>query len=278
MSPDPDINPASPYSDPSGHGDRASDLAELGALAPLYAHEMNNLMTHLSGRAQLALLRPNDPEITRSVMRSIVEGCERAARLSELFLSNASRHEDQQRTNLNDVFARIQRSFQLEPNASTLISFDQDESNHTVDVPPIIIEQILDNLIRNALRAVDEHPEPNRSDHKIEIRVVPSDSSCSTWNTPTSLPPGIEIHVIDTGIGMSPSQIESVLSPTNSTRAARTHNVRFPRHGLGMRVCLMLVESVGGTIQCESEPSRGTRMIVSLPSTDRGEVQTKRAA
>ena len=278
MSSGPETNPTPHHADPSAHEDRASDLAELGALAPLYAHEMNNLMTHLSGRAQLALMRPNDPEITRSVMRSIVEGCERAARLSELFLSNASRHEAQEQANLNDVFTRIQLSFKLDPNASTLITFDPNESDHTLDVPPIIIEQILDNLIRNALRAVDEHPEPNHPDHKIEIQVMTTDSACSTWNTPTPSGSDIEIHVCDTGIGMSRSQIESVLSSTNSTRAARRHNERYPRHGLGMRVCMMLVESVGGTIRCESEPNRGTRMIVTLPAINRGEETTRRAA
>lgn len=250
-------------------------------MAPLYAHEIHNLITQLSGRAQLALMRPHDQDITRSVLRTVVEECERASRLSELFLSNAQAEPNPCGADLIEIIDRLERSFQFDPSASSLLRFPRIDADLFPNSPGIVIEQVLDNLIRNALRAINEHPAPDDPGHAIAIQIRPLPDPCSTWNTPaaqSTSSPQIEIVVEDTGIGMSPSQIESMLAPGNATRSPRIHNERYPRHGLGMRVCLMLLESVGGAIRCESEPNQGTRMIVTLPAIDHGESESKKAA
>lgn len=256
--------------------DRASELAELGAMAPLYAHEIHNLITNLSGRAQLALMRPHDHEITQSVLRTVVEGCERASRLSELFLSKATPIEDGHEADLDALIERVERSFRFDPTAASLIRVSPTPVRLRPSAPGIILEQVLDNLIRNALRAIDEHPSSDDPGHTISIQFDVIDHACSTWNTPTDC--AIAIVVEDTGVGMSASQVESVLAPTNGPRAARVHNERYPRHGLGMRVCQMLIESVGGSLRCESELNQGTRMIVTIPATSTPADNAKRAA
>lgn len=245
-------------------------------MVPLYAHEIHNLITNLSGRAQLALMRPHDQEIIQSVLRTVVEGCERASRLSELFLSQTTAIEESQGTDLVAIIERVERSFQFDPTASSLLRIPPVPEHLRPDAPGIIIEQVLDNLIRNALRAIDEHHASADSEHAISVQIRMAERACSTWNTPAA--DAIEIVVEDTGIGMSASQIESVLSPVNSPRAARLHNDRYPRHGLGMRVCQMLIESVGGSIRCESEPNQGTRMIVTVPAVTALADKTNRAA
>ena len=268
--------PVPPPGHPGAGDDRASELAELGAMAPLYAHEIHNLITNLSGRAQLALMRPHDPDIVQSTLRTVVEGCERASRLSQLFLSQCEPEDQQRGADLVGVMERLERSFRFDPTSDALLRFPTVHADLRPNAPAIVLEQVLDNLIRNALRAIHEHPSPDDPDHAITVQINPTTDSCSTWNTPTAN--AIIIVVEDTGVGMSESHIESLLTPTNSPRAARIHNERYPRHGLGMRVCQMLIESVGGLIRCESEPNKGTRMIVIVPSIESDSHGSKRAA
>lgn len=281
MSLGPDTNPTPPHHESPTRADDASGLAELGSIAPLYAHEIHNLITHLSGRAQLALMRPHDQDVTRSVLRTVVEECERASRLSELFLARTGSAPDTDGGDLTKVMHRLEQSFRFDPSASSLLRFPLTHTDLHPAASNIVIEQVLDNLIRNALRAIDEHPSSDDPGHAIAIQVRPINTPSSTWNTPAadqSRPSLIEIVVEDTGVGMSASQIESMLAPANAVRSVRIHNERYPRHGLGMRVCLMLLESVGGQIRCESEPNEGTRMIVTLPAIDHGENESKKAA
>lgn len=255
---------------------RASELAELGAMAPLYAHEINNLITQLSGRAQLALMQPDNPELVAQVLNTIVEGCDRAARLSELFLTPCATVSDPaDHTSLRTVFDHVRAG--IEPINAAQIPIDLHEVQSAPDpaVPPIVLEQVLDNLIRNALRAIDEHNGTDETDHTITVR---SDHAphCSTWNT--NAQPMLRICVEDTGIGMTKAQLSSLFGPNTNHRSAGPHNQRYPRHGLGMRVCKVLIESVGGSISCESTPSKGTRMTLLVPARDTKSEQVRPAA
>ncbi len=74
---------------------------------------------------------------------------------------------------------------------------------------------------------------------------------------------GVEITVIDEGSGIAPDALAHIFEPYyrtgDATRAA-------PGLGLGLAVVRALVEAQGGTIAVASEPGRGTRVTVALPS------------
>lgn len=233
-------------------------------MAPLYAHEINNLITQLSGRAQLALMQIENEAVVTQALRGIVDGCERAARLSELFLTPGTLPaEDKQTDSLPLIVDRLRTAIPQCEQAQGLLHFDIDDDDPTPGIPPIVLEQILDNLIRNALRAIDEHPDPSSTHHEIRIACDPS-PRCSTWNTTDQLL--MRIVVSDTGVGMTAAQVESLFALKDNHRSAGPRNERYPRHGLGMRVCRMLIESVGGAIHCDSKPNQGTRMTLLVPT------------
>ena len=249
---------------------QASELAELGAIAPLYAHEVHNIMTMLSGRAQLALMRLDSQEVVEQVLEGVVEACERAARLSDLFLCQGKTEEsDQERHELQAICDRVKQAVVAQPREHTTIELDV-QAGLTPDAPPLVLEQVLDNLLRNAMRAIDEHPTPDDPAHRIRIRggCMPY---CSTWNTDTQHSV-LRIVVEDSGVGITKAEAERLFRSSSgdreSHRAAGPRNARFPRHGLGLRVCTLLLESVGGTIECESTPNRGTRMIIHMPMVE----------
>ncbi len=70
---------------------------------------------------------------------------------------------------------------------------------------------------------------------------------------------GIVLQVIDTGEGMDQKTVSKMFQAFFSTRSGGS--------GLGLPTVRRIIEAHGGTIACESEPGRGTRFTILLPTT-----------
>ena len=73
---------------------------------------------------------------------------------------------------------------------------------------------------------------------------------------------GLEVSVADTGEGIAPEDLERVFEPFFRVDPAR-HGAGA---GLGLALAKRIVEALGGRIRAESEPARGSRFAVVLPS------------
>jgi PAS domain S-box-containing protein len=74
---------------------------------------------------------------------------------------------------------------------------------------------------------------------------------------------GIDITVIDTGIGMTEKDIDNALDPYGQVESTRAR--KHPGSGLGLTIVKNLAEMQGGHLEIDSEPGRGTRVTVFLP-------------
>jgi PAS domain S-box-containing protein len=76
---------------------------------------------------------------------------------------------------------------------------------------------------------------------------------------------GLQLSVSDTGIGMTPEQIEVALSPFGQvdSKLARKHEGT----GLGLPICRSLIELHGGSLVVTSTPNAGTTMIATFPAS-----------
>ena len=101
-------------------------------------------------------------------------------------------------------------------------------------VDPILIEQVLVNLLRNAAEAIDSAQRPPAR-RNIELRVLPRQESEV---------PGIEFVVTDTGTGLAPEVMEHLFEAFFSTKA---HGM-----GIGLNLCRSIVESHLGRMQAEN--------------------------
>ena len=110
------------------------------------------------------------------------------------------------------------------------------------------IEQVILNLLRNAAQAMAAADPPIGSPH-IGIRV-------------SSRPGGVRIVVEDNGPGMAPEVCRRVFEPFFTTKPPGLGT------GLGLAVSYFIVtKGHGGTMRVESEPGKGTRFIIDLPSS-----------
>lgn len=127
--------------------------------------------------------------------------------------------------------------------------FDVDEScDMTFIGDPLRLEQILINLIGNAIKFSDQG--------NITLRV----RNTVVDDTSTRL----QFEVIDEGIGLSGKQLARLFKAFSQADTSTTR--RYGGTGLGLVICKRLVELMGGGIQVESTPDKGStfRFFVTL--------------
>jgi C4-dicarboxylate-specific signal transduction histidine kinase len=153
----------------------------------------------------------------------------------------------QPKTRPVDLNHVVQRSLQL-------LQFDLDR--HTIaadvdlapDLPPVMadeiqIEQVLVNLICNAVEAVAENPAGPR---KISLQTERQQDSNQVWAT-----------VIDSGAGMSGENVRQLFDPFFTTKPNGL--------GMGLNISRSIIESHGGRLTASANPGGGMRFRFTLP-------------
>ena len=111
---------------------------------------------------------------------------------------------------------------------------------------PLRIGQILTNLVGNAIKFCEQ------GEVVVSVRVKQQHGNNVL----------LEFSVLDSGIGMSESQLQKLFQ--SFTQADSSTTRRFGGTGLGLSITRQLVELMGGKIRVESEPGKGSRFIFTL--------------
>jgi signal transduction histidine kinase len=101
-------------------------------------------------------------------------------------------------------------------------------------VDPILIEQVLINLMKNAAESIDNSNRPAGQRH-VELRIVPKKIDDQSV---------VEFSVTDTGQGLPPEDIERVYEAFFSTKVEGM--------GIGLNLCRSIIESHHGRIAAEN--------------------------
>lgn len=133
------------------------------------------------------------------------------------------------------------------------------------DVPGRIIadeqrlSQILTNLLINAVKFTPEGGTITLSVEKLPAENAGTSAAAAAGEEPPGEAAGrclLSFHVIDSGIGITKEQIEKLF--TLFEQADGTVARKFGGTGLGLAISKNIVELMGGTIQVESEPGKGS--------------------
>lgn len=229
---------------------RSERLASLGTLAAGIAHEVNNPINSISmtaETAQIALARGDQARLPDD-LDVIVHEAERCRQIIGNVLDFVrDRRAEKQPTRLNVVILRaLELGRKYAAQAGAEIDTDLGEDLPPVEVNQTEIEQVVINLVQNAVEA---------GDGQVTVRLRTRRSRL-----------GVRLDIEDDGPGIEPEYLERIFDPFFTTRRDRGGT------GLGLSLAYdIVVEGHGGRIDVFSEPGHGTRFEIELPAARTGE-------
>lgn len=212
------------------------------------AHELRNPMTPIVGQVQLLLSRARREQVSPALVSgletlemAVDHYVQRATALLEITRMNAEQVTLQPtRFDLCELVRDCIRKYeQLAARAGSALRCDL--SKPVVGVwDRLATEQVLDNLVSNAIRYGDGKPVT------IELHGE------ADW---------LVLRVIDQGIGISPADRERIFE-----RFQRAHGApRSGGFGIGLWLSNKLVQAQAGKLELQSAPDMGSTFIVRLP-------------
>src|SRR5260221_859733 len=215
-------------------------LSELGTLASSLAHELNQPLTAIAsycqGAADLLEGQPGAEklEMAREALRDTAEQAVRAGQIMKRmrdFLSHGeSEHRSESLSKLITEANALALVGSREHGVETRIHLDADPDEVFVD--RIQIQQVLVNLIRNAIEAMLDSP----------VRLLTISTTSGTGLT--------TISIDDTGSGISDTLAPQLFQPFVTSKQSGM--------GIGLSICRTIVEAHGGRIWFEPNPEGGT--------------------
>jgi two-component system, NtrC family, sensor histidine kinase HydH len=219
---------------------RSDRLAALGQLTAGLAHELRNPLGTIKASAEL--LQRNvatENEVSREMAGFIASEVDRTNSLVTRFLQFArplklSRDKSDLAQTLDRAITQVEREAK---GAAIHKNYEPELAPFPFDAE--MMERVFYNLILNAVQA-----SPPGGMVSVKTRAAEG---------------GVEIAVIDRGVGIDPQQRDSIFNPFFTTKPEGV--------GLGLAIVAKIVDEHGGKITVESEPGKGSVFHVLLPNT-----------
>lgn len=222
-------------------------LAAKGEMAAEVAHEINNYLAVLSGRAQLLHMGASSltPQQVLESSRIIFEQARNMSVLTKGLLDFSHKEARKQPTRLNDL-ARRTVEFISPQNKYERVQFELDLSSDVAELnlDPGQIQQVLLNFFSNSADAMNG---ARVLQPKVVIRTRPRGSGGE-----------IDLVVEDNGPGIPEGALKRIFEPSFTTKPEG--------HGFGLSTCYRIVRNHGGRIAVENVPGAGARFTVTLPA------------
>lgn len=223
-------------------------LNTLGELAAGMAHELNQPLTAVLASTQAAqrLLSDDPPEIAtaRGAMSQAAEQARRAADVVGRLRRVVERPDSagqQQAVDLVDVVRRALYLLEPESQRCGITPRLEGPQRLHVQADPVALDQIVHNLILNALQAMEQ---VDASQRRLVLTLGTQGDTA-------------ELSVADRGPGIAPDVLPRLFEPFFSTRQGGL--------GLGLSLCESLAQGMGGSITAAHMPEGGAVFRLRLP-------------
>lgn len=222
---------------------RAGRLSTLGELSSSLAHELNQPLCALSSYAQACkrLLARGKMEDLQEALGQLDAGAHRAAEtVRQMRAFAASQTPEQQPVSPRDLVHPVLELLRPELNRRHIrLEVELPDTLPRVSVVPLQVEQILINLLRNAMDAVH-----GLRPARIDLQVA-------------STREGVTMTVTDTGPGIPPERLARLFDPFATWKEGGL--------GLGLSISRSLVEAHGGQLIARNRPEGGAEFHFTLP-------------
>ncbi|MCC7517787.1 MAG: response regulator [Verrucomicrobiae bacterium] len=219
-------------------------LSALGQLISGVAHELNNPLAVISGYAQLLSMRPTADEKIRGDLAKIQRESERASKIVQNFLTFARKHPmEKSNVNLNELVDVTLELLDYDLRASGVKLVRELQT----PLPPVFgdpnqLEQVLLNLINNAMHAMEGSPR----EKFIRIKTEASGAL-------------VRLIVLDHGHGIPPAILEKVFDPFFTTKETGAGT------GLGLSISHGIIKEHSGNITAANHDEDGAVFTLEFP-------------
>ncbi len=222
----------------------AQKMAALGELSFGVAHNVNNTLTGILGRAQLVLRNSNDPGKVEAGLELIIKSAEDGAHIIRR-IQDFARQRPSREFEVISVAELLKDACEMtRPRwesrsefAPIRFALHADCQAH-INGDPVELREVLVNMIYNAVDAMPSGGEVRVSTQETRERVV--------------------LCITDTGTGMTPEVKQRLFDPFFTTKGKAGT-------GMGLAVSFGIIRRHEGSIEVDSEPGRGTTFKISLP-------------
>jgi C4-dicarboxylate-specific signal transduction histidine kinase len=224
---------------------QAEKLAALGQFIAGIAHEINNPLQGVLGYAELMLgsIGPDHPH--RADLRRIYLEADRAAEIvRNLLVFTGSQRAPRKPI---DIPALVAETITIRHSTTGVAHTEIEQTGDTV-LPLVVgdarrLQQAILNILINAEQAIAS------ADHSPRIIV-----------SVTAAPPGLVIHIDDSGPGIPAAVLPRIFDPFFTTKDVGQGT------GLGLAIAYGIVQDHGGTLTAGPSPLGGARFSIQLPA------------
>jgi len=217
---------------------QSKSFAAIGEMAALLAHEIKNPLAGISGAIEVLResMKPGDQR--REVMEAVLGQVKRLDHsVRQLLMLSKPWKPEKQLCDLRELVQNLSSSAKEQKTFAQVDFVFKGVKSSKLSVDPSFLEQVLWNLLHNAVEAMSEGGE-----------------ICYRFGQGSGF---ATIIVADTGCGIPPEIQDQLFRPFFTTKTRGT--------GLGLPICKKIMEAHAGSITLSSEVDRGTEVTLRFP-------------
>ncbi len=222
---------------------QSEKMAALGGLLAGVAHELNNPLSVIVGQSTLLIESAQEPKVvTRG--EKIFKAADRCSRIVKSFLALARRKPPERKAvAINEVVHSALELLGYQMRTENVeVNLELEDHLPDINGDGDQLTQVVTNLVMNAIQAMQT------------VQGVRRLTVASRYGADQ-----VVLSVSDTGSGIPPEIRSRIFEPFYTTKSNQGGT------GVGLSLCLNIVDAHGGSISLEDTPGGGATFVVSLP-------------